>query len=176
MVTLFLSSYLPLFALVGIRSIGKVTAVAVVCAVLVVAGGLGTVLFLRSARRKPLGRYELLDVQKRDGDVAAYAATYLLPFITVFSDDLRDVLTLAAFIIFLGIIYVRSRLIYVNPLLAVFGYHLWQVIPVTARAEPRDKQPRWPRYLLTRRSNIYSRQEIGAYRILDDLLLEEEEG
>lgn len=172
MTTLFLSSYLPLFALVGARSIGKATSIAAVCACLVVAGAVGTVVFLRSARRKTLGHYELLDVQKRDGDVAAYAATYLLPFVTVFSDDLRDILTLAAFIAFLGIIYVRSRLIYVNPLLALFGYHLWQVIPVTAGVEQRDGQPRWPRYLLTRQPTLQSKQEVFAYRILDDLLLD----
>lgn len=172
MCSLFLSSYLPLFALVGARSVGKSTCIALVCAALVLAGAVGTLLFFRTAHRKPLGRYELLDVQKRDGDVAAYAATYLLPFVTVFSDNLRDVLTLAAFIAFLGIIYVRSRLIYVNPLLALFGYHLWQVIAITAGAEQRDGQPRWPRYLLTRRSNIYSKQKVSAYRILDDLLLD----
>jgi hypothetical protein len=130
--SLFLSSYLPLFTLVGARSVGKSTCIGLVCAALVLAGAVGTLLFFRTAHRKPLGRYELLDVQKRDGDVAAYAATYLLPFVTVFSDNLRDVLTLAAFIAFLGIIYVRSRLIYVNPLLALFGYHLWQVIAITA--------------------------------------------
>lgn len=174
MATLFLSSYLPLFVLVGLRSIGKSTSIVAICAGLVVAGGIGTAMFFRSARRKPLGHYELLDVQKRDGDVAAYAATYLLPFVTVFSNSLRDVLTLAAFIAFLGIIYVRSRLIYVNPLLALFGYHLWQVIPVTAGAELKDGHPRWPRYLLTRRSNVYSKQEVAAYRILDDLLLDED--
>lgn len=172
MASLFLSSYLPLFALVGARSIGKSTSIALACAGLVVAGAVGTILFFRTARHKPLGRYEILDVQKRDGDVAAYAATYLLPFVTVFSDDLRDVLTLAAFIAFLGIIYVRSRLIYVNPLLALFGYHLWQVIPVTAGAEHREGQTRWPRYLLTQRSTLYSEQKVSAYRILDDLLLD----
>src|ERR1700761_6027343 len=102
MVTLFLSSYLPLFVLVGVRSAGQSDAVAITCGGLALLGALGTALFLSTARRKPKGRYRLLDVQKRDGDVAAYAATYLLPFVTVFGGHWRDVLSLAAFIAFLG--------------------------------------------------------------------------
>jgi hypothetical protein len=66
--SLFLSSYLPLFALVGARSAGKSNVVAITCGALVLAGGVGTVLFLFSAKHKPRGRYQLLDVQKRDGD------------------------------------------------------------------------------------------------------------
>lgn len=169
---LFLSSYLPLFALVGLRSAGRSNGVAITCGFLVAGGAVGTVLFLHTAVQKPRGRYRILDVQKRDGDVAAYAATYLLPFVTVFSEGWRDLLSLAAFIAFLGIIYVRSRLIYVNPLLAFFGYHLWQVIPVTAGADATAEQPQWPRYLLARRSSLYSEQRIAAYRVLDDLLLD----
>jgi hypothetical protein len=167
MVTLFLSSYLPLFLLIGIRSISESTLIAIVCGVLVLAGALGTVLFLGTARRKSRGRYELLDVEKRDGDVA----TYLLPFVTVFSGHWRDVLSLAAFIAFLGVIYVRSRLIYVNPLLAFFGYHLWQVIVVTAGSDSTTADSRWPHYLLARERGLQKKQRISAFRIADDLLL-----
>jgi hypothetical protein len=169
MVTLFLSSYLPLFVLVGVRSAGVSDPVAIACGGLALLGALGTALFLSTARRKPKGRYRLLDVQKRDGDVAAYAATYLLPFVTVFGGHWRDVLSLAAFIAFLGVIYVRSRLIYVNPLLAFFGYHLWQVIAVTAGAERAAEAPR---YLLARRLDVHADQEIVAFGVLDDLLLD----
>jgi hypothetical protein len=171
MCALFLSSYLPLFLLVGLRSIGRSDGVAIGCGVLVAAGAVGTMLFLRTATKKSRGRYRILDVHKRDGDVAAYAATYLLPFVTVFSGGWRDLLSLAVFILFLGVIYVRSRLIYVNPILAFFGYHLWQVIAVTAGNEASSDQPNWPRYLLARQSNLYSEQQVTAFRVLDDLLL-----
>jgi hypothetical protein len=175
MVTLFLSSYLPLFLLIGIRSISESNLIAIVCGVLVLAGAFGTLLFLSTSRRKSRGRYELLDVEKRDGDVAAYAATYLLPFVTVFSGHWRDVLSLAAFIAFLGVIYVRSRLIYVNPLLAFFGYHLWQVIAVTAGSDSTTTDARWPQYLLARERGLQKKQSISAFRVADDLLLGAEE-
>jgi hypothetical protein len=175
MVVLFLSSYSPLFVLVGLRSLDQSHAIAIACGALAVLGWLGTWLFLSTAKRKPRERYEVVEIEKRDGDVAAYAATYLLPFVTVFGGDWQDVLSLTAFIAFLGAIYVRSRLIYVNPVLALFGYHLWQVIAVTAGAEESSKLRRWPRYLLARRSEVYREQRLDAYTVLDDLLLDAEE-
>jgi hypothetical protein len=172
---LFLSSYLPLFALVGIRSLGESNGVAIACGALALAGAAGTLLFLRSAKRKPQGRYKLLEVEKRDSDVAAYAATYLLPFVTVFGGGWRDLVSLAAFIAFLGVIYVRSRLIYVNPLLSFFGYHLWQVIPATVGTGATNTDAPWPRYLLARSRTIHKTETISAFRVLDDLLLDAEE-
>ena len=176
MVMLFLSSYSPLFILVGLRSLDESRMIAIACGALALSGVLGTLLFLSTAKQKPLERYELLEVEKRDGDVAAYAATYLLPFVAVFGGDWQDVLSLAAFIGFLGVIYVRSRLIYVNPLLACFGYHLWQVIAVTAGAGIEAKARRWPRYLLAHRSDVYRDQTLAAFTVLDDLLLDAGEG
>ncbi len=173
MIALFLSSYMPLFLLIGIRSVDRAPEVMVASGVLTVAGGLGTWAFLWAARRKPTGEYELLDVESRDGDIAAYAATYLLPFLTVFSGDWRDVLSLAAFITFLGVVYVRSRLIYVNPLLAVMGYHLWRVLPATAGGSPCETDTRWPRYLLADTQDLRKGQSISAYRVTPDLMLYE---
>lgn len=173
--SLFLSSYLPLFALIGMRSIQRSNLISISCGLLVVAGAVGTFLFLRTAERKPKGNYELLAVENRDGDVAAYAATYLLPFITVFTGEWQDVLTLAAFIAFLGTIYVRSRLIYVNPVLALMGYHLWRTIPATAGAATDDNRGRWPHYLLADNAKIREGQLISAFRLAEDLLLYNEE-
>ena len=172
MCALFLSSYMPLFFLVGLRAVDKSDSVVIGCGVLVLAGGVGTALFLGTAKKKTKGRYRVVNVQKRDGDVAAYAATYLLPFVTVFSDGWRDLLSLAAFVVFLGVLYVRSRLIYVNPLLAIFGYHLWQVIAVTAGSKTDRDRPEWPQYLLSRRPDLYGKKEFSARRVLDDLLLD----
>ena len=59
----------------------------------------------------------VLSVEDRNPDVAVYAATYLLPFLPVFSGTWQDYVSLAGFICLLGFIYVRSRLIYLNPLL-----------------------------------------------------------
>jgi hypothetical protein len=166
---------MPLFALLGLRSIDRSNRVAVASGILVLLGALGTIAFLRTARSKTRTEFELLEVENRDPDVAAYAATYLLPFLIVFAGPWQDILSLVAFVAFLGVVYVRSRLIYVNPTLAAFGYRLWRVIPVTAGAQ-RDSASAatWPRFLLARTGRIWKGQIIAAHRVTDDLLLFDE--
>jgi len=127
---------MPLFLLIALRSINHSDGIAIAGGVLTLLGCAGTATFLWAARRKAAGDYQLLEVENRDSDVAAYAATYLLPFLTVFSGAWQDVASLAAFIAIIGVVYVRSRLIYVNPVLALLGFRLWRVIPLTAGAQP----------------------------------------
>lgn len=169
--SLFLSSYMPLFLLLGLRSIHRSTGIAIVSGVLTVCGATGTILFLRAARKKTPGLFQLLEVENRDPDVAAYAATYLLPFLTVFSGEWQDYTSLGAFIVILGVIYVRSRLIYVNPVLALLGFRLWRVIPLTAGAAHDPANTPWPRFLLADTGRIRRGQVISARRVTDDLLL-----
>jgi hypothetical protein len=168
---LFLSSYTPLFVLVGLRSIPSSRPIAIASGGLAIAGISGTVIFLFAVKSKTPGRYELLDVESRDPDVAAYAATYLLPFLTIFSGTWEDLSSLAAFIGILGVVYVRSRLIYVNPFLALFGFRLWRVIPITPGATVTAGVSPWPRFLLAKSEQVRKGQIIEAWRATPDLLL-----
>jgi len=168
---LFLSSYAPLFVLVAIRSIGTSRVLAITSAALALLGLAGTLIFLLAVREKPAGIYDLLEVENRDPDVAAYAATYLLPFLTVFSGTWQDLASLAGFVLILGIVYVRSRLIYINPLLSLLGFRLWRVIPITAGANPPTTAAPWPRFLLTRHSEMKKQMRIEAWRATPDLLI-----
>lgn len=158
MFSLFLSSYTPLFALVGVRSIGHSAAITIASGLLILSGVVGTTLFLATAPRKARRGYRLVEVEGRDADVAAYAATYLLPFLTVFTGDWQDVASLAAFIVLLGLLYVRTRLIYVNPVLALMGWHLWRVLPTTLDSG-RGGRVGWPRFLLADTRLIRADQE-----------------
>jgi hypothetical protein len=162
---------MPLFLLIALRSINHSDGIAIAGGVLTLLGCAGTATFLWAARRKAAGDYQLLEVENRDSDVAAYAATYLLPFLTVFSGAWQDVASLAAFIAIIGLVYVRSRLIYVNPVLALLGFRLWRVIPLTAGAQPDAANTPWPRFLLTDTGRIAKGQIISARRVTDDLLL-----
>jgi hypothetical protein len=89
----------------------------------------------------------------------------------VFSGSWQDLSSLAAFVAILGVVYVRSRLIYVNPLLAIFGFRLWRVIPITPGANVEKGATPWPRYLLARSTSVRKGQVIEAWRATDDLLL-----
>lgn len=133
-VLLFLSSYMPLFGLLALRSYNKSDAVFSLSLALLGTAMVGLAGFLLSAALTTTDRHRVLEAEQRDGDVAAYAATYLLPFLTVAEGGWRDVLALAIFIAIIGILYVNSSMVYVNPILAACGYHLYRVKTTTAPA------------------------------------------
>lgn len=160
-----------MFALVGVRSYGHSCVVVVGCIVCVVLGVVGLCFFLATAKRMATVPVRVVAIERRDEDVAAYAATYLLPFVTVFDGDWQDVLSLVGFILVLGVVYVRSRLIYINPLLSVVGYQLYRVNTVAVSADDGSAD-RWPRFLLAgRRVRLNPGDEMDVHEPTPDLYL-----
>jgi len=152
---LFLSSYSPVFALLALRAWGRVCPIVILSLLLLAAAAAGIAIFLSSARRTSPHQIRVLSVEQRDSDLAAYLVGYLLPFVAVLAADWRDVAALALFFVFVGIVYANSRMIFVNPLLALFGYHLVLVRATTLPEgdPPREPPPQW---LVTRRSWVRS--------------------
>jgi hypothetical protein len=165
-----LSSYLPLFVLIGVRSIGRSTGILILCAGLSVSAVIGTLVFLLTSRRRSTVHLEVTAVEDRDADVASYMATYLLPFVTVFSGKWQDVVSLGGFIVVLGLVYVRSRLIYINPTFTLLGYHVAKILPATPGTAYQDRV-RWPRFVLSQRARINEGDRIEVHEVTPDLLL-----
>lgn len=154
---MFLSSYAPLFGVFALlQSFGSgwtpvCIAVAIAGPVLL-AGVLGLV--LRNVAPQALG---VSTSATRDGDAVAYVATYLVPFAAIAATTLREQVALGFFVILIAVLYVRAGLFYVNPLLAVFGYRLFQVVtPGNATV-----------VLIARRSFLPSGGAVQARRLSD---------
>ena len=81
---LFLSSYSPAFLILAVRAIDRSYALFVVSLTLAVGSSGLFLLFIRFARAGVPYKAEILEVEPHDADLAAYVATYLLPFIVVF--------------------------------------------------------------------------------------------
>jgi hypothetical protein len=79
----------------------------------------------RGALRKGHIRVTLSGLTDEGGQVAAYIATYLLPFIGFRVDGWREVVALVIYFIVLFVVFVRSDLALVNPALYLTG---WRVI------------------------------------------------
>lgn len=122
---LFLSSYSPLFGLTAVRlQPGTFRTVTIAVAGL---GALSLAVALADARRVEPRERVVADVEDRGGDVAGYLATYLLPFLTVSSPSTKDAVAYAGFLLLVGVVYTRSSLLAVNPLLYLLGYRLSHV-------------------------------------------------
>jgi hypothetical protein len=124
---LFLSSYFPLFVVFALLNTFGAGPPSVVCVALAVMGVLSAaVVFPAVNHQVTPSELNIESTQVRDGDALAYIATYLIPFAAVGATTGRERAAVAVFFVLLAIIYIRSELFYVNPVLAAVGYRLFQ--------------------------------------------------
>jgi hypothetical protein len=122
---LFLSSYSPALLILAVRSFNHSWLLFWISLGVAVVSSVGFLIFLWAARSGGPFEARVSDVEQHDADLAAYVATYLLPFIVVFDASIQDVIALALFLVFIGTLWVNSSLLYLNPLLSLAGYHVY---------------------------------------------------
>ena len=83
--------------------------------------------FFRFAPRLGSFQEKITGMQRRDADVMSYVASYLIPFVAFPFGSWQQTVALLLFIGVLGIVYVNSNMIQVNPMLNLFGYHLYEI-------------------------------------------------
>ncbi len=124
---LFISSYFPLAIIFCILLWEKHLLWAVLI-LLVGASGLVILLlyFLLIVPRRTQSHEVVATLERHDGDVLSYVASYLVPFVSI-DFNTAQVWALLVFFVVLLIIYVNSNMIYINPMLSIMGYHLYGV-------------------------------------------------
>jgi hypothetical protein len=165
---LFLSSYSPAWLILAIRSFERSCILFWVSVGLAVVSSGAFVLFVWAARQHAAMRVTVTDIEPRDAELAAYVATYLLPFVVVFGAALQDAIALGVFLGIIGLLWVNSSALYLNPLLAVAGYHLYVVI-LTPTGEAYDPLPR--SFLLAKRNDITPGCTIRVDRLAQTALI-----
>jgi len=125
---LFLSSYFPLALIFFILYIAQYPVWAFLILALGLAGLAILILYFFSFAPR-LGSFQekVTGLQKRDGDVMSYIASYLIPFVALPFGGWQQTTALLIFIGVLGIVYVNSNMIQVNPMLNLLGYHLYEI-------------------------------------------------
>ena len=148
---LFLSSYAPLFGLLAIRFEQRWLWIS--CTVLAVLGVVSLWLLLRLDARSSPGPHTLASARDAGVEAAGYLATYLLPFLTVATPTVRDVIAYAGFLLVAAVINLRSAVAQVNPLLYLLGYRVLSVTDdhgLHAYMITRHPHPAGDRVLATR--------------------------
>jgi hypothetical protein len=154
---LFLSSYSPLFAVFALLDSFGSGWPPRVCLLVAAVGLMLPVLMFLIARRLAPQSLHVESSQVRDGDALAYIATYLVPFAAISATTARERGALGLFVVLIAVLYVRSELFYIDPLLALVGYRLFQV------ATPAGTSA----VLLTRRRFLRSGIDLTARRLSD---------
>ncbi len=124
---LFISSYFPLAVIFSILLWQTHLLLAIITLLIGISGLVILFLyFVLIAPRRAKSHETVTELDRHDGDVLSYVASYLVPFVSL---DLTGV-QLWAVIVFLAvllIIYVNSNMIYINPMLNILGYHLYEI-------------------------------------------------
>jgi hypothetical protein len=127
-ISLFLSSYAPLFALMAFQSRHSTVDFWLLIAACVVGlVGLGIVMTALS-RSSDAVSIEIATIFPKDNEVVSYIATYLLPFLGVDLSDTDSAIVFWSFMLILCVVYINSSMIFVNPLLSILGYRTFDVV------------------------------------------------
>lgn len=132
---LFLSSYLPLFAILAFQSRTEVFSIhgvsapyaTILFATLCVVSLPFLVLVIRVQEQSSPDFKEVDEYRRRNDQVTSYLLVYIFAF---FGLDLFNLDSLVAFLVFFGmvaVIQVRSSQLHVNPVLALLGYDIYHV-------------------------------------------------
>lgn len=124
---LFLSSYTPLLVILGIKSADHDIVVAWIFVLVGIASGVAMLFVLAWTRRLEPTPVHVLTASSESGEVVAYVFTYFIPFIGTSIATSADVLALVVLLVTIGVVFVNSDLVLVNPLLAGAGFHLHHV-------------------------------------------------
>jgi hypothetical protein len=126
-VCLFLSSYVPLFLILLVLYWGTQPVVAYAAVALMLGGALGLLglwLWVRRTKASPL---EVAAVERQDPEVLGYLVVYLFPFLDLPLGTPRGQAVGLLLFLVVGLLYVHSAMLHVNPTLAVLGVHVYEV-------------------------------------------------
>lgn len=109
------------FCIEGIMNFLQYFGVSVVCIIFVIFGMLGTNLTLKNLDDKMANgiNVEVLEISSMNDEPLAYIATYIVPILFQDYSNLSDVVTLTIIFYIIYRLYIRSKLILVNPMLTL---------------------------------------------------------
>jgi hypothetical protein len=154
-ILLFVSSFSPLFAIWGVRLIPSPISVVPFAASAI---GIAGTLIVLYAKRLEEGRVDRVEsVKPRDTEAAAYLVTYVVP-LALPTTDWRDWVAVLLFLSIVAALYLRSGMDYINPTLALMGYHLYE-------AQLRDDRLVW----LVTRMRIAPGDEVNTVNLISGI-------
>lgn len=131
---LFFAAYAPLSLIFAIRSVergkwhwGLLWPGFTIWLLIAIIGFCSLFGFLRSFKHLNAIEVTVRDVQDLGPEVAAYTATYLLPFVAPTLSGWRDIASYAMYFAILFVIFIKSDLQLINPTLYIFHRRLSRV-------------------------------------------------
>lgn len=121
-IMLFFSSYSLLFVALAFKyKFDNFTWIFIVLAVL---GGIALIRITKT-RINPDNR-EVVNIVPKNDQVLGYLVSYLLPFIGFNLTAGNEFIALIIIFLTIGVLYIKADIIYINPLLLLFGFNIYE--------------------------------------------------
>lgn len=170
---LFLSAYSPLFALLGLRMILDNYTIITQWNIFSVGALLILIIILLSniilydllQKSKEGDQYKHITIKHKENlnhVYLEYLVTYIIPFLNVNYSSIKDIFLLFLLLIMVCFMYLKSNLIYVNPMINIFGYNLFKI----------DDPAQNEYMLLTKRDKLLLNISIIAVPVHENIVME----
>ena len=129
----FISAYSPLFVILAIRNadysswLNPNNYVSLFLIIVSLISLFFIKFFLNKQKNIQPEQFEIVDIEDKTGELSTYLLTYLVPFLTINLHSKRDMLSLIIFIYIIGLIYVNSNMIYINPIIMFFKHKILEL-------------------------------------------------
>lgn len=123
---LFLSSYIPLFIIFTIKYYNYSWLLGIV--IFIILSSIFVLYFsIKRAEHMSGDYYNLKTVENKSNQFLEYILAYIIPLLGFNLTSISDIISLVLLFILIAILYIRSDLIYMNPVLSIIGYNLYKV-------------------------------------------------
>jgi len=176
---LFFSSYMPLFILIVVRQLinnsdylswGEISidallcmikyfGMSIVCCILIVIGLLGTYWVFKNLDHNVENghTYTIKELSSMNDEPLAYIATYIIPIMSEDYTSLIDCLTVACIFYVIYQLYIRSKLLLVNPMLSL-RYSIYHIKYVDGDIERQG-------ILISKCNEIIEGEQVKIYNV-----------
>lgn len=131
-ILLFISAYAPLFIILCVKDyneelnkINHPKIVAIVIALTILCVLFTLIVFAKIKRGNT--SIEILSVNNRSVDLINYTIPYMVSFLGIDLSSKVDIINLIVFLVILLILTITSKSIFINPILALFGYGFYDI-------------------------------------------------
>lgn len=124
---LFLSSYIPLYLILMLFTWESYRLIFYFLAGLTIITLVVLSIILKAINSLEKTFIKIKKVDPRNSEFIGYIFTYILPFLSSDFSNVKYVIATVAFFLLVGFMYVRSNLIYTNPVLNLLGFDLYEI-------------------------------------------------
>jgi len=122
---LFLSSYLPLFLIFAVRNWPNCLANFILVFVIIYSLVWAAIIWI--TKKTTLESYKVLKVDNKAKDALSYLIPYIISFASFDLAKWQDIGSLFILLAIVFVISMHSELIYINPMLYIFKYRVYDV-------------------------------------------------